>query len=240
MSSENADYYKYLYKYERGTSSTYVEPTTIQGSITPPLQDNPLSASAICGLSPSISSESMESFTHVIRKDIGHVSTNTIEDDDSMKIRDIQNCPPFIVDPLSLIRKLAALSKKSIGAKISIMNHEIIIHEPGMFQGLVRYYNNSNKQDLRYLEIPIETACMQYIILPTYENMREDFIKLFQEAACGLENLAKTYENNPMVAMCINHYINIIHNSISIRSIVLSKDTYDIRKYYKGSDYILP
>lgn len=227
--SSDIDYYKYLYKYERGASSTYNETTTSSynvggdgASITPPLQENPLSASVICGLSPSPDPQ----FQNQIEQ-----NTEPIPISIPIPI-DIKDCPPYIVEPLSLMRSLSELSIKPIRTKISIVNHEIVLHEPGMFQGIVRYYNNSNKHDLRYLQVPIEIACMQYIILPTYAEKRKDFIKLFQEAARGLENLAKTYENEPMVALCINQYINIIHNAISMRSIVLSPDVYGLRKYY--------
>lgn len=227
--NKDIDYYKYLYKYERGASSTYIQERHSKDSpsITPPLPDNPLSASVICGLTPSISAssaESMESPSQVLQK--GVECTETIH---------MNECPPFVVDPLSLMTKLAELSKKRVGTKISIMNHEIVIHEPGMFQGIVRYYNNSNKHDLRYLQVPIEIACTKYIILPKDDEIRVEFVKLFQEAARGLEILAKTYESDPMVVMCINQYMNIIHNSISMKSIILSKDIYGIRKYYGGT-----
>lgn len=142
--------------------------------------------------------------------------------------------PSFVMDPLSIIVKLAIVGKKPQKTKISIMNHSIIIHEPGFFQGIVRYYNNSTKQDLHYLEAPIEVACIQYIIGKKYALQRELIISLFYNAVIGLEKLSETYKQDSMVVLCINHYINIIHNSISMNSMIANKDNSYHEKYYNN------
>lgn len=220
------DNYKYLYKFEKSTSSSFVEPSMTD------------SASLI--ETPNVIEDEREPPREEEKHSQDSVSVGASANSDS-SILDA-NCdsslvyPPFILDPLSLIIKLAILGKKPLRTKLSITNHRIVIHEAGIFQGIVRYYNNSTKQDLRYLQIPIEIACMQYIILPTYQDRREDIVSLFKQASQGLENLASTYKDKDesMVVMCINHYINLIHNAISMNSIIMSKDTEDVRKYYNA------
>ena len=44
----------------------------------------------------------------------------------------------FVLDPLSVIIKLAIINNKSIGTKIHIDNHIMTFQDPGPFQGLCR------------------------------------------------------------------------------------------------------
>jgi len=219
---DNKDDYKYLYKFEKSTTSAFID-TSHNISVV---------KSAIKPSTSSSSVESLESPAQVIRKQIKNTDTDIVAELPHAIEDPIAKYPFFVVDPLSLITKLAILSKKPTKTKISLTNHIISLHEPGIFQGVVRYYMNSTKQDLHHLQIPIEIACMQYIVLPTYQENKERFIALFKHAALGLENLASTYKHDSMVVHCINHYINIIHNAISMNSIIMSKDIDDHRKYY--------
>ena len=64
------------------------------------------------------------------------------------KADNIQLC---ILDPLSVIIKLAILSNKPIGTKIRIDNNNIYLQEPGNFQAICRYMFKNNKTDIQYL-----------------------------------------------------------------------------------------
>jgi hypothetical protein len=55
------------------------------------------------------------------------------------------NIKLFLLDPLSVIIKLAILSNKPIGTKILIHNNVLYFQEPGIFQSVTRYYYNTNK-----------------------------------------------------------------------------------------------
>lgn len=61
------------------------------------------------------------------------------------------NIKLFILDPLSVIIKLAILANKPIGTKINIKNNIIQFQDPGIFQFVSQYMNNSSKTDLHYL-----------------------------------------------------------------------------------------
>lgn len=217
---EYIDYNKYMYKFERSTPYFYHDPEYMKSNNS---------------INSEMPSEKKDPENHDEDKQEylnTNANTNIIPTSD-LNTPNIYY-PSFVMDPLSIIVKLAIVGKKPQKTKISIMNHSIIIHEPGFFQGIVRYYNNSTKQDLHYLEAPLEVACIQYIIEKTYALQRELMVSLFYNAVIGLEKLSETYKQDSMVVLCINHYINIIHNSISMNSIIANKDNSYHEKYYNN------
>lgn len=119
----------------------------------------------------------------------------------------------YLVDPLSVIIKLALIGKKEINTKISIVNHSVQIHETGIFQGIARIYYKSSKFDIYYLHTPIKQACIHFLLKnPDVNNTT--IKKIFTNAICGLEQLIATYKSCAIIGLCINNYIDIIKNSI--------------------------
>lgn len=89
---------------------------------------------------------------------------NSIPDDDNT------NLHLYILEPLSVIIKLAIISNKPIGTKLRMYNNIIYFQEPGPFQVLCRYFLKSNKTDIQYLYNPIEIACKNYLIKTDIET----------------------------------------------------------------------
>ena len=141
--------------------------------------------------------------------------------------------PDYVLDPLSVIVKLAILSKKPLGSKLCIDNNIIYINEPGFFQSLVRFVFNKNKYDLHFLFNPIEIACNKYLVdrvkvTSNSISMNSDFtsgeqqqvsednestdpmVSLFKSAVEGLYMLVKTYEKENILTHTLYFYINII------------------------------
>jgi hypothetical protein len=116
----------------------------------------------------------------------------------------------YLLDPLSTIIKLAILSKKMINCKISIKNNVILLNEYGPFQSIVRFYNNTNKNDIHFLSSSIELACIHFI-----KNKNSKIEKLFLCAIDGLLNLIQTYKNFPIIIHCLQFYISIIKNYLN-------------------------
>ena len=119
----------------------------------------------------------------------------------------------FLLDPLSVIIKLAILSNKPIGTKICILNNLIHIQEVGPFQSFVRYWLKNNKSDLHYLYNPIEIACDNFLsvdIIDEYPTIPD----LFTSALKGIDKLKETYKEHSMVILCLNYYANIISNHL--------------------------
>ena len=119
----------------------------------------------------------------------------------------------FILDPLSVIIKLAILSNKPIGTKICISRNIIYFQEPGMFQGLCRYFLKTNKTDLQYMYNPIEIAC-QYYLSKTAIQLNPKLKDLFKCAQNGILKLIETYKQCSIMRLCLNYYFSLISNHL--------------------------
>jgi hypothetical protein len=118
-----------------------------------------------------------------------------------------------ILDPLSVIIKLAIISNKPVGTKLLIKNNVVHIQEPGPFQGFCRYINKSTKNDLQYLYNPIQLAC-QYFMNEEYREENPQIVELFECAQRGIEKLLETYANDSMIQLCLNYYYILIENYV--------------------------
>jgi hypothetical protein len=117
----------------------------------------------------------------------------------------------FILDPLSVIIKLAIFSNKPIGTKFRIQDNVLYIQEPGYFQSICRMYYSVNKTELQYLYNPIHFACL-YFLSPRFTDKTPNIRKLFLCAIQGLYKLKETYKTCHIIVLCLNLYINLIEN----------------------------
>lgn len=122
----------------------------------------------------------------------------------------------YILDPLSIIIKLAILSKKQIGTKISVYNNVLFIQEVGIFQSLVRYVFKSNKIDIQYLYNPIEIAC-NYFLSEQFVRITPNIKNLFIDAQKGIKSLIETYKTFTIITHTLYMYYNIISNYLGDR-----------------------
>ena len=136
------------------------------------------------------------------------------------------NIKLFILDPLSVIIKLAILGNKEIGTKILIQHNVIYFQEPGIFQSVVRYFYNTNKTDLQYMYNPIQIACTLYLKKETIEKIPR-IKNLFICAQKGLKKLIETYKNCSIITLCLNYFYAIITNNLEQKSTdnIFYKDT---------------
>jgi hypothetical protein len=123
------------------------------------------------------------------------------------------NIKLFLLDPLSVIIKLAIMGNKQVGTKILIQNNVIYFQEPGIFQSLTRMFYNSNKTDLQYMYNPIQIACATFL---SKENIQKTprMKSLFVCAQLGLKNLIETYKTCSILTLCLNYYYAIITNYV--------------------------
>jgi len=119
----------------------------------------------------------------------------------------------FVLDPLSVIIKLAILSNKPIGTKIRIDNNIIYLQEPGPFQAICRYVFKSNKTDIQYLYNPIELACQNYLTKTSIQQ-NSKIKDLFKCAQNGILKLIETYKSCSVMRICLNYYMSLISNHI--------------------------
>lgn len=135
-------------------------------------------------------------------------TTNTIPDDNT-KI----NIRSYILDPLSVIIKLAILNNKPIGTKLLIQHNIIYFQEPGPFQSICRIMYNSNKTDLQYMYNPINIACLHFLSKSFVEKTPR-IKKLFICAQNGIKKLIETYKSCSIITLTLNYYYAILTNHI--------------------------
>jgi hypothetical protein len=135
-------------------------------------------------------------------------SVITIPDDNNNK-----NIKTFILDPLSVIVKLAILSNKPVGTKLLIQNNVIYFQEPGPFQSLCRMVYKSNKTDLQYIYNPINIACLQFLSKSFIEKTPR-IKNLFLCAQHGLKKLIETYKSCSIITITLNYYYVLLSNHI--------------------------
>ena len=123
------------------------------------------------------------------------------------------NIKLFLLDPLSVIIKLAILSNKPVGTKILIQNNIIHFQEPGVFQAVCRVFFNSNKTDLQYIYNPIQIAC-QAFLTKDFVQKTPRIKNLFICAQHGIKRIMETYKTCTIITLCLNYYYAIITNYV--------------------------
>ena len=145
------------------------------------------------------------------------------------------NIKKYVFDPLSTIIKLAILSNKNDGCKISIKDNMIYIQNSGVVQSVSRYYYGDSKTDLHFLSIPIELACNRYLLSKEKIQKYPKIVKIFECAKNGLTKLMQTYKSFPIIIHCLKYYYSIIETSL-----LSDHKTVDLIKNIKSSSLLQP
>lgn len=124
------------------------------------------------------------------------------------------NVKTVILDPLSVIVKLAILSNKPIGTKLLIQNNVIYFQEPGPFQSIARMVYKSNKTDLQYIFNPINIAC-SFFLSKQFSDKTPRIKNLFLCAQNGLKKLMETYKACSIITITLNYYYSLLTNHIN-------------------------
>jgi len=114
-----------------------------------------------------------------------------------------------IIDPLSTIIRLAIISYKPVGTKISISDNRLYIQDISLLQGTERTLKGDQKEDLLNMYIHIENACKLYL------KGDEKIVWFFSKAKEGLIILKQTYKDFPVIIRCLVSYIKIIEKYIN-------------------------
>lgn len=120
-----------------------------------------------------------------------------------------------ILDPFSCIIRLALLSFKERGTKISVSNNKIYFQPPNILQGPVRWTYGDNRNDLHNLCNPIIKAIKWY-------SSNEDVRNIFIYTIKGLTKLKQSYIQKNMrtgdsnlVCHSISHYVGLIKECLN-------------------------
>ena len=123
------------------------------------------------------------------------------------------NIKTFILDPLSVIVKLAILSNKPVGTKLLIQNNIIYFQVPGIFQSITRMVYKSNKTDLQFIYNPINIACSHFLSKQFVEKTPK-IKSLFLCAQNGIKKLIETYKSCSIITITLNYYYVLFTNHI--------------------------
>jgi len=110
----------------------------------------------------------------------------------------------LLLEPLSCILRLALLSYKPDGTKISILNNSIRFQDSNTMQGLFRSLQGDNREDLHNLYHPIIKS------LEWYSSEDPIFNYFYTRCKLGLESLKHTYTDKTTIIHTLSHYIDII------------------------------
>ena len=123
------------------------------------------------------------------------------------------NMRNYLLDPLSVIIKLAILASKPVGTKVCIYNNVLSFQEPGPFQGFCRILYSMNKTDIHFIYNPVQLACAHFLS-ESAVKARPRMRGLFIYAQKGLERLMETYRTNSTIRHSLNFYHAIIANYV--------------------------
>lgn len=118
----------------------------------------------------------------------------------------------MILEPLQVMIQLSLVSKCPIGTKVSVSDNILQIQQPYLYQGIIRWWQADNKDDLYYLF----HAIRRYY--KWYKNQDSKiFNSILETAIQGIDRLIETY------SQC-NDKQSIVH-TLSLYKNVLSLDT---------------
>ena len=119
-----------------------------------------------------------------------------------------------ILDPMTTIFRLCLLNFKKVGTKISIYPNKVSSQDASLFQGMIRWTNGDQRNDLHKLEIPIKKSLIWY--MPEIDSNLKYIFKL---ASKGMNKLQKSYGAGT-ARISLEHYSNLINSSITTSKLV--------------------
>jgi hypothetical protein len=151
----------------------------------------------------------------------------------------VNNDKNFIIDPLTCMIRLAMLSFKESGTKISIIDNKIAFNDPHILQGPLRWSQGDNRDDLHNLYRPIVKALEWY-------DMKEENIKIiFDLSINGIEKLKGAYIDNSSITHSLELYrkeILDLKNNVSKTTIdnnenvVINKIYMDLKQLWNKNE----
>ena len=120
-------------------------------------------------------------------------------------------CSIEFIDPLCAMIKLACLALKPNGTKISIHDNNISIQDPGTLQGMIRWLNSDERQQLHQLRLPLlyfRGLELEYINIENLEIDPKTLKIINEHATKGLIKLKSTYENNKKMGSMIKNSLD--------------------------------
>tara|TARA_B110000977_G_C10964259_1_gene449796 strand:+ start:60 stop:776 length:717 start_codon:yes stop_codon:yes gene_type:complete len=137
-----------------------------------------------------------------------------------------------ILEPFTVLVKLAILSFKAEKSKISINKNKIHIQSPNKWQGAVRYLHGTNREEISLLMKPLIRSTQLYSVSDREDErlqFNEELRYIFKRAICGIKNLRNNYDkSSSTVCHSLDYYITIIESHLE--GATLKVDSYEDSK----------
>ena len=127
----------------------------------------------------------------------------------------------YIIDPLTLLCKLALLNFMPEGTKLGINQHILCIQEYNYYQWIERIRNGDNRKDISNIDAPLLKAIKWYIIEgPDKAEMNSEMIKsihiITSFSIKGLQKLQNTtYGGDRAIRIVLQYFINLLRTAIN-------------------------
>lgn len=151
----------------------------------------------------------------------------------------------MILEPFQAMMQLSLLAFMPIGTKLIIQNNILYLHAPEWHQGIVRMYNNDNKEDIYLLFHVFVRFSKFYDFLKTKEEEVDLHKMMVEHSKKGIDNLILTYQqSNDYALLNILHmYRTIMDNpeDFADRSEMkeIDKIFVNIKELYQEEDYCI-
>ena len=125
----------------------------------------------------------------------------------------------MILEPMQVMIQLAILSYEPIGTKIHVSNNILRLQRPTYAQGIVRWWNCDNKDDLYYLFHAIRRYYKWY---KNQDDDDEIYDYILKKAILGIDSLIETYTKTDKIS--IRQTLSLYKNILDMEEPSLFKD----------------
>lgn len=125
----------------------------------------------------------------------------------------------YILEPLQALLQLSLLGFSPVGSKLTIKDNLLYIQQPGISQGIIRFFNDDTKEDLYYLFNVFRRFVVYYKHIYADTRHKPLYELLIELSKRGLDKLIMTYTNTDR--------INVLH-TLQMYKVILAKPDFVI------------
>lgn len=125
----------------------------------------------------------------------------------------------YILEPLQALLQLSLLGFSPVGSKLTIKDNLLYIQQPGISQGIIRFFNDDTKEDLYYLFNVFRRFVVYYKHIYSDTRHKPLYELLIELSKRGLDKLIMTYTNTDR--------INVLH-TLQMYKVILAKPDFVI------------
>ena len=125
----------------------------------------------------------------------------------------------YILEPLQSLLQLSLLGFSPVGSKLTIKDNLLYIQQPGLSQGIIRFFNDDTKEDLYYLFNVFRRFVIYYKHIYADTRHKPLYELLIELSKHGLDKLIMTYTNTDR--------INVLH-TLQMYKVILAKPDFVI------------